>query len=160
MKDRVAIDDYSALAIVGGDGTIHEAINGMMYREDKKRLPLVLLPNGSGNDFASCFLLNSITKGLGYLDKGQTMKADVVKILLDFESEEELMEEARRNPNLVIHDHLRYCNINSSLICSAKCAKNAAPMKPYIGKNAYTISTLKEIIKGTREKYDIEFDGQ
>ena len=64
MKDRIDMDDYSCIAIAGGDGTIHEIINGMMYRPDKKKLPLALLPNGSGNDFASCFLLNSVSQGL------------------------------------------------------------------------------------------------
>jgi len=28
------IQNYSALIIVGGDGTIHEAVNGMMRRKD------------------------------------------------------------------------------------------------------------------------------
>ena len=44
------IDQYSALAIVGGDGTIHEAINGLLRRPDKKKLPIGLIPNGSGDD--------------------------------------------------------------------------------------------------------------
>jgi len=35
---------------VGGDGTAHEVVNGMMLRSDKKRLPVAFLPNGTGND--------------------------------------------------------------------------------------------------------------
>ena len=44
------IDKYSALALVGGDGTIHEAINGLLRRRDKKTIPIGLIPNGSGDD--------------------------------------------------------------------------------------------------------------
>ena len=94
------------------------------------------------------------------MEKGQTIKADIVKVLLDYETEEELYEAAKNDPSLNIQDHLRYCNINSSLVISAKCAKNAVNMKKYIGGSAYTISTVREIIKGSKEKYDIEFDGQ
>jgi len=38
---------------VGGDGTLHEVINGMMFRQDKKRVPIALIPNGTGNDFCN-----------------------------------------------------------------------------------------------------------
>ena len=30
------MDDISALVISGGDGTIHEVVNGMMMRDNKK----------------------------------------------------------------------------------------------------------------------------
>jgi diacylglycerol kinase family enzyme len=38
------------LIAVGGDGTLHEVTNGMMFRADKKKVPLAFIPNGSGND--------------------------------------------------------------------------------------------------------------
>jgi diacylglycerol kinase (ATP) len=37
------------LGIIGGDGTVHEAINGLM----PEPIPVVIVPAGSGNDFAS-----------------------------------------------------------------------------------------------------------
>jgi diacylglycerol kinase (ATP) len=36
----------------GGDGTVHEVINGLMQVPEKKRPALGILPLGSGNDFA------------------------------------------------------------------------------------------------------------
>ena len=41
---------YSAVIVVGGDGTIHKTVNGMLQRSDGLSLPIGLLPNGSGND--------------------------------------------------------------------------------------------------------------
>ncbi len=35
----------------GGDGTLHEVINGMMLREKESRVPIVYIPAGSTNDF-------------------------------------------------------------------------------------------------------------
>ncbi|UCG51235.1 MAG: diacylglycerol kinase family lipid kinase [Candidatus Latescibacterota bacterium] len=40
------------LAIIGGDGTIHEAVNGMMGAAPDP-VPLVVIPYGAGNDLAS-----------------------------------------------------------------------------------------------------------
>jgi diacylglycerol kinase family enzyme len=47
---EIDFDKFCAIAAVGGDGTLHEVINGIMFREDKRRLPVALIPNGTGND--------------------------------------------------------------------------------------------------------------
>ncbi|QFT90488.1 Putative lipid kinase YtlR [Bacillus sp. THAF10] len=40
--------EVSAVVVIGGDGTIHEVINGLVY----KNIPLGVIPSGSGNDYA------------------------------------------------------------------------------------------------------------
>jgi len=50
IVQNLDLDNYSALIAVGGDGTLHEVLNGLMFRSDKKKLPIALVPNGSGND--------------------------------------------------------------------------------------------------------------
>lgn len=84
------IEKYSAIVSVGGDGTNHEVINGLLYRQDKKKIPLAFLPNGTGNDFCINLSLETIDKGLDYIEKGDLIKTDIFKVLLDYESEEEL----------------------------------------------------------------------
>ena len=64
VKDNIDFDKCSAIAIVGGDGSTHEVVNGMLNRADKKKVPLVLLPNGSGNDYARAFHLENVDQGL------------------------------------------------------------------------------------------------
>jgi len=44
---------YSGLVSSGGDGTLFEVMNGMLEREDGARLPIGIIPNGSGNACAS-----------------------------------------------------------------------------------------------------------
>ena len=39
-------ESYTDLVVVGGDGTINEAINGLKYN-----IPVSIIPNGTGNDF-------------------------------------------------------------------------------------------------------------
>ncbi len=43
--------DADVVGIIGGDGTVHEVVNGLM--PDPR--PIVILPSGTGNDFASLF---------------------------------------------------------------------------------------------------------
>ena len=46
-----ATEDYNLIVCSGGDGTLDEAVTGMMRREHK--LPLGYIPAGSTNDFAT-----------------------------------------------------------------------------------------------------------
>lgn len=43
---------YDTVVALGGDGLVHEVINGLMSLEEKKRPLLCIAPVGSGNDFA------------------------------------------------------------------------------------------------------------
>ena len=40
---------YDGLCVIGGDGTMHEIINGMLWREDKLTIPIGLVTGGTGN---------------------------------------------------------------------------------------------------------------
>jgi|SRR5579859_7900311 len=47
-----ADDGYETVVAMGGDGTVHEVINGLMRIPAERRPRLGLVPIGSGNDFA------------------------------------------------------------------------------------------------------------
>ena len=90
IRDQLDIESCSALVLVGGDGTIHEGINGLMSRQDKKKVPIGYIPNGSGNDNCRGFCLFEVDRALDYLIKGHLIRIDLIKVLLDYETEEEL----------------------------------------------------------------------
>eukprot|EP00041_Stephanoeca_diplocostata_P013441 m.235489 g.235489 ORF g.235489 m.235489 type:complete len:342 (+) comp19339_c0_seq4:391-1416(+) len=46
---------YDGLVVVGGDGTAHEVINGMMARKDQHRLAVGIIPAGTGNSMMMDF---------------------------------------------------------------------------------------------------------
>ena len=60
-------NSITAIIVIGGDGTLHEVINGI----EKRHVPIAIIPSGSGNDFARIFsndrkplaILKAITKG-------------------------------------------------------------------------------------------------
>jgi len=41
-----------AIIVVGGDGTVNEVANGILTSAPERRVPLGIVPAGSGNDFA------------------------------------------------------------------------------------------------------------
>jgi diacylglycerol kinase (ATP) len=52
LAQQAGEQGYDMVIAMGGDGTIHEVINGLMKVSEKKRPVLGVVPVGSGNDFA------------------------------------------------------------------------------------------------------------
>lgn len=49
---RAATEGCDALYIAGGDGTLNAALRGLASASDGRRIPIGLIPFGTGNDFA------------------------------------------------------------------------------------------------------------
>ena len=49
--NEIDFSGYDALCAIGGDGTMHELVNGMLTREDGRKLPIGLVTGGTGNSF-------------------------------------------------------------------------------------------------------------
>lgn len=60
IAKELDIDAYDAIVTVSGDGVIHEVINGFCQRPDArmalKKVPLGVIPGGTGNALSICML--------------------------------------------------------------------------------------------------------
>ncbi|MCH8194280.1 MAG: diacylglycerol kinase family lipid kinase [Planctomycetes bacterium] len=52
IVQELTLGGLDAIAVIGGDGTLNEVVNGMLSREDKQKIPIGVIPGGSGNAFA------------------------------------------------------------------------------------------------------------
>jgi len=149
------LSKYSVLCCCGGDGSYHEVVNGLLNREDKVKIPVAFMPNGSGNDLCRALGSDNLENALNYLVKGECIKMDTVKVLMDHEDEESLPEGL---------DRINYCRhmlINSALAMPAKIANTAIPLKNCCGTKSYEIVTIWEACKGNfrPDNYDLFIDG-
>lgn len=51
MARDLPLDGYHGFCAIGGDGTMHEMVNGMLSRDDGAKLPIGLITGGTGNSF-------------------------------------------------------------------------------------------------------------
>lgn len=85
---RAREDGRSHLLVAGGDGTIHQAVSGLLEGMDPESIPpseelpvLGVLPAGTGNDLArSLGLPLDLWKALGAIDFGLTRPLDLIRV--------------------------------------------------------------------------------
>jgi YegS/Rv2252/BmrU family lipid kinase len=83
IAKAMEIEKYESLCLIGGDGTMHEAINGMYSRQDNKRIPIGLIPAGTGNSLMHDFNCLDPTDATKWIVKGYTKKIDLAEISME-----------------------------------------------------------------------------
>jgi YegS/Rv2252/BmrU family lipid kinase len=79
LAATLAFDDSDALVVVGGDGTLHEVVNGLMRRADKPP-PLGLIAGGTGNSVRQHLGLCSPIEAARQILEGQPMPLDLARV--------------------------------------------------------------------------------
>ena len=74
------LSEFDGICVIGGDGTIHEAIEGLMQSEKSKYLSLGIIPAGSGNAFAEDLGLRDPLDALENIIIGNISRIDVIRI--------------------------------------------------------------------------------
>lgn len=92
--------------------------------------------------------------GLDYICKGEMIKIDTVRVLLDHDSEETLPPDDK-------FSWCRHMVINSGLAMPPMIAIKAKSFKTCCGKSSYTIATLVEACRGNiiNDNFQITIDG-
>ena len=67
------------IAVLGGDGTLNEVVNGVQGKETI----LALLPSGTGNDFAKVLGIASARAGVEALAAGRVRLVDLARVSID-----------------------------------------------------------------------------
>lgn len=81
LKTR-ELNGISAIGIMSGDGVLGDVANGLVAREDwndVRKIPLALIPVGSGNGAGACVQVLSVEDGVFTLLKGTSVPLDAVR---------------------------------------------------------------------------------
>ena len=78
LAERAAADGAALVVAGGGDGTVNEAVNGLMRADPERRPELATIPRGTGKDFARSFRIpRKIDEALAVARDGATRTVDV-----------------------------------------------------------------------------------
>ena len=78
--ESIDLLDFNAILVLGGDGTMHEVINGLLNREDKINLPIGNIPTGSGNSLLYDLGKFNIRESIDIIFKNETRKIDILEL--------------------------------------------------------------------------------
>ncbi|MCF6225313.1 MAG: diacylglycerol kinase family lipid kinase [Xanthomonadales bacterium] len=135
------LSQYSAVIIIGGDGTLHEALNGLYRQDSSQRIPLGLIPAGTGNAFARelDLLAGQWQKAIDIICAGNIRKIDCASY--------SYAGEQRYFINII------------SMGFGVDAGRTAKKLK-LLGKSAYTLGTLWQTLFLRSWALRITLDGQ
>lgn len=76
----LAKEGHRTLLVLGGDGTLSEAANGILALPQARRPVLGFLPGGTGNDFLRDFAIQDLEAAARRIGAGKTVAVDAVDV--------------------------------------------------------------------------------
>ena len=77
LAHTLPLHPHQCIIVVGGDGTLHEVVNGLLTRTDTSPLPVALLPCGTGNAVATDLGTLDVRAALERVVRGEVVWVDV-----------------------------------------------------------------------------------
>jgi diacylglycerol kinase (ATP) len=141
LVSNATLSKFDGLVAAGGDGTVFEVLNGLYQHPKPARIPLGLLPIGTGNAFARelCFQQDYLTDAIKRLHRGNTRKVDV---------------------GFVKSADQSYYFLNIVSMGFAVDAGLVALKMKALGQSAYTLATLWQVMKLKSYPLSMEIDGK
>jgi diacylglycerol kinase (ATP) len=78
-----SLEGVTCLCTIGGDGTLHEVVNGLMWRNDPFRPPLGIIPCGTGNAVAEHLGIADPLDAARCIVAGHTRPVDVLRVSME-----------------------------------------------------------------------------
>lgn len=134
LAKEACLTNVDLLVISGGDGTIHECINGIAASEFSPKIGYI--PSGTACDFASTLKIpKKVDKAVDIILEGEPVKMDI----------------AKSNNGYFIYVNAIGTYVDISYVTDSK-------LKKYLGYFAYLITGLKEFFTIPMMKTKIEHD--
>ena len=80
LAREVSLADYDCFCVVGGDGTVHDVVGGLMLRDDGLDIPIALVPAGTGNTLHQDLNCSNLGRAAEAILGGKTRWLDIVEV--------------------------------------------------------------------------------
>jgi YegS/Rv2252/BmrU family lipid kinase len=74
---------YDGLCLIGGDGTVHEVVSGLIEQDKSASVPIGIIPGGTGNDVTRHLGIKDPIDAARRIVSGRTNPFDVMRIEAD-----------------------------------------------------------------------------
>ena len=148
LVERATDGGAALLVAVGGDGTVNEAVNGLMrLRERGRELPeLAVLPRGTGTDFVRTFRIPTrLDDALRIARQGKTREIDAGRV--EFRAWDGSDATAF------------FCNVASAGMSGAVAQRANTTSKAMGGKASFLWATLAVFGRWKPTEVEVEVDG-
>ena len=133
------LEDKDAIIVLGGDGTMHEVVNGMLNRKDSVKIPIGNLPTGSGN---------SLLYDMGKLDTKSTLN----KILTHKKNKIDILKVSTPRKKYFSINLVGWGMVNDIGILAEKMR--------WLGPIRYNVASIIQIFRFKGRKSEILIDGK
>jgi len=139
IAKTIPLQDYDGVCVVGGDGTIHEAINGMMQQKRPKQTPLGVIPGGTGNSVVEHLDSVEPVEAARRIIAGSDQPLDVVRVTME--------NEVVYSVNIVGWGAVVDINLMAERLRA-------------LGPLRYTVAAMYHILRSKRRRAKLVFDGK
>jgi len=138
---KTGLSGYDGLIAAGGDGTVFEVLNGLYRHPRTTRVPLGLLPVGTGNAFARDLGLRPAAwrDAIDLIHRGQTRQVDVGHVKTA---------------------DATYFFLNIVHMGFSVDANRSAQKLKFLGDSAYTLATLWRVLRLGSYPLELVIDGE
>jgi YegS/Rv2252/BmrU family lipid kinase len=82
IASELSFSAYDGCCVIGGDGTVHEVVNGLLQRNEAVPFPLGLIPAGSGNTLHLHQDMHDPTEAARKIIAGHSCPLDVARVTM------------------------------------------------------------------------------
>ena len=147
LTARAAEEGAEVVVVVGGDGTVNEAVNGLMRVGAERRPEIAILPRGTGTDFVRTFRIPThLSRAVEVARSGRTITIDAGRV--SFTAWDGSPGEAW------------FANVASAGMSGAVAQRADSSSKALGGKASFLWATLAVFARWRNTDVSVELDGK
>lgn len=139
LARTIDLSGFDGFCVVGGDGTIHEVVGGLMERNDPSSIPLGVIPGGTGNSVMQHLECSGPLEAARRIVDGGVQSLDIIRVS--------------------IGDELSY-SINIVGWGAVVDINRTAERLRAIGPSRYTLAALSHILRPRPRLATLVLDGE